>query len=529
MADKDITIGIKTTGAKNTAREIDDVADSIKDSGSNSVIAARSIDALENELHAATAAYRAAEIGSDEFITAQKRAADAQKSLDRAMQSAAAAGLNMRSTISNVGYQIQDFAVQTASGTSAVRAFGQQAPQLLSAFGPWGIVAGTAVAVAAPLITSLFQLGETAEEAGFKVEDMAEAIELANQRLIQGLTEGLAAQVRDQAALRESFAETEKAQGEAAKSTLENDERIRQSKISIAEALGLQIDRYKEIDALAAADAAKRKLEADQAIATENARLEKARQDRADAEAAKASVLQRQQEIQRALQKAEEELAAARAERARLQSIADKGGGIFNDPVQNAEAANAKNRLDNVVAKQKLAELEDLVKQLSASNEQFEGVNGLLREANVKIQETINREADTAAAVKIKVQELEQNRAVEDELAKLDTFKARQDQQAKDLSAAVEQIETTTAAGEAAKQTLLGAAADGKITADETQRVAQATGQLIAQMQAGLATAGSNTQQVLGILRTITEQEARNGREIQVLKRQVDQLFSRIR
>lgn len=46
----------------------------------------------------------------------------------------------------NVSYQLQDFIVQVASGQSAIRAFSQQAPQLLSGFGQWGAVLGIAAA-----------------------------------------------------------------------------------------------------------------------------------------------------------------------------------------------------------------------------------------------------------------------------------------------------------------------------------------------------------------------------------------------
>lgn len=48
--------------------------------------------------------------------------------------------------LQNVSYQLQDFIVQVASGQSAIRAFSQQAPQLLSGFGQWGAVLGIAAA-----------------------------------------------------------------------------------------------------------------------------------------------------------------------------------------------------------------------------------------------------------------------------------------------------------------------------------------------------------------------------------------------
>ncbi|MDO9712458.1 hypothetical protein [Paracraurococcus lichenis] len=71
-----------------------------------------------------------------------------------AMATAVAANDNAGRSFSNfgrvvgqAGFQIQDFATQVAGGTSAMVAFGQQAPQLLGVFGTGGAIAGAIVAV----------------------------------------------------------------------------------------------------------------------------------------------------------------------------------------------------------------------------------------------------------------------------------------------------------------------------------------------------------------------------------------------
>ena len=61
--------------------------------------------------------------------------------------------------LQNIGFQVQDFAVQVGAGTSASQALAQQLPQLLSGFGLFGIALGTASAVLLPLIGYLFQAG----------------------------------------------------------------------------------------------------------------------------------------------------------------------------------------------------------------------------------------------------------------------------------------------------------------------------------------------------------------------------------
>jgi hypothetical protein len=64
---------------------------------------------------------------------------------------------------------VQDFAVQVAAGQGAMRAFGQQAPQFLGAFGPAGAIAGAVVAVGA--LAAQFLLGSQAAKSAAKETD----------------------------------------------------------------------------------------------------------------------------------------------------------------------------------------------------------------------------------------------------------------------------------------------------------------------------------------------------------------------
>ena len=96
--------------------------------------------------------------------------------------------------IQMAGYQIQDFAVQVAGGTDAMRAFGQQAPQLASFFGPLGTIIGTFAAVTLPLLGAAFaSAGEDADSFGDKVSALEKAIqavdEAAKIHTAQGLTD----------------------------------------------------------------------------------------------------------------------------------------------------------------------------------------------------------------------------------------------------------------------------------------------------------------------------------------------------
>jgi hypothetical protein len=62
-----------------------------------------------------------------------------------------------------VGFQIQDFAVQVAGGQNAMVAFAQQAPQLLGVFGTAGAIAGAVVAIGA-ITANLLMGGDAAKK-----------------------------------------------------------------------------------------------------------------------------------------------------------------------------------------------------------------------------------------------------------------------------------------------------------------------------------------------------------------------------
>lgn len=79
------------------------------------------------------------------------------------------------------GYQIGDFAVQVANGTSKMQAFGQQAPQLLQIFGPIGAVVGAAVAIFAAFAVVAEKTSKASGNAKTAVEDLNRAFDTLKQ------------------------------------------------------------------------------------------------------------------------------------------------------------------------------------------------------------------------------------------------------------------------------------------------------------------------------------------------------------
>lgn len=99
-------------------------------------------------------------IGAEGSGNLNRLGTDGARSFDQLGKSSGATKV----AIQNTAFQLQDFAVQVAGGTSATRAMSQQLPQLLSGFGLWGVLAGTAAAVMIPLVGSLFDGADAASQ-----------------------------------------------------------------------------------------------------------------------------------------------------------------------------------------------------------------------------------------------------------------------------------------------------------------------------------------------------------------------------
>ena len=119
-----------------------------------------------------------------EYVAKTNKAAADTKKLaaanDQLVTTYAKAGKNNKrfnAQLQNSSYQIADFAVQVGGGTSALRAFSQQAPQLLAGFGAIGAAVGAVTAILAAGANSLFTFGSAAEKASKSSEQFSKNIE----------------------------------------------------------------------------------------------------------------------------------------------------------------------------------------------------------------------------------------------------------------------------------------------------------------------------------------------------------------
>lgn len=110
----------------------------------------------------------------DSLTNTWKKANDAQTNFSNGMQRSHAAFRGSNQIIQQTSYQVTDFIMQVNGGVDAVRAFGQQAPQLLGAFGAAGAAVGVFVALGAgiaPMIMNWIGASKSLEDTQKSLEN----------------------------------------------------------------------------------------------------------------------------------------------------------------------------------------------------------------------------------------------------------------------------------------------------------------------------------------------------------------------
>ena len=95
--------------------------------------------------------------------------------------------------LQQAGYQLGDYAVQVANGTSKMQAFGQQAPQFLQIFGPFGAILGAGVAILSALSLGFQRTRDASKGAKEEVATFGDAVGRLNQIETASAAENLSA------------------------------------------------------------------------------------------------------------------------------------------------------------------------------------------------------------------------------------------------------------------------------------------------------------------------------------------------
>ena len=155
-----------------------------------------------------------------------------------------------RGGMQQAGYQIGDYAVQVANGTSKMQAFGQQAPQLLQVFGPIGAVVGAAVAIFAAFAVVMQKTKDAAKAATVEVVSLGTAFNNLERIDVIGLSNKLSAPAiaatAQYAVLIESMREVAEEQRNAALTSIV-DKIAPKSAISALEASFKEISRIRRV------------------------------------------------------------------------------------------------------------------------------------------------------------------------------------------------------------------------------------------------------------------------------------------
>lgn len=106
----------------------------------------------------------------------------------------AAMSRNARGGIAQLGYQVQDVAVQIQGGQNLGLILGQQGSQIASVFGAGGIVAGAFISIGALIATTmvprLFEAGQEGKKLDEIFKDLNETLMTVNSQGVFTLTEG---------------------------------------------------------------------------------------------------------------------------------------------------------------------------------------------------------------------------------------------------------------------------------------------------------------------------------------------------
>jgi hypothetical protein len=408
-------------------------------------------------------------------------------------------------------------------------------PGLILSLGGTAGLAG-AISIAAVAGSVLFEWLNKTEE---KADDVADRIKAIADNMgeaevdrFEEFGSAIEAAAEATAALKQGWDETQKAETEFATAALSNAEKLEIAQRNIAEALGLQVDRFRELDAIAKQADAARKLAADQAIATENQRIEKAK------EAATLAGDDLQKERQRAdlaavnLVRLREELAALRQKRDELEKIAKEGtdearrqdaASPYDTPgqAQNQVRSAASSELESGPFRQLLAGTQQRVDRLEELIAKVTGDSGSIAKAENALRLAQTQVTDIESAVSVNIDRITETLSADTLVAKSGELVKTGEQLAASIQESFGQIETTNQRGLAAREALNQAAGDGKITADEMVATAANLQTLVGLIQSGQASYNGNVVSLIALQRSFATTQTGIIAEIESLKNQV--------
>jgi hypothetical protein len=446
------------------------------------------------------AAQAASKLTKEEVEAAQKMGEATKQYNDAALaklksgQAARSAGLDM-SKMGMLGnqasYQIGDFVTQVQMGTSAARAFSQQAPQLIGTFTSLGLVSGGlglalgGVAVAIPLVTMLFERFSGSADV---LKPKIDAINAASEKNSEILTKAYEAHLKDMAAADaavQKWDELKASRNAAALASLSNAQKELEAFEALNEALGIQVDLIGA------------KADIERTIREETAR------QKAEAEAGKSAG------AVNAVGHTMDRIADAQSVVARLRAEADKKdkeSAFLLKLVQQAEADGYSSDAATLDRAKTIADANAIraaVRDLEAK------ISDLEDKANSEVAIANDKIASAGKAIRSIGETLSKDNAV----GMATEIRQRAKQQADDLKGILAGITPLNDSQQAAFDTLQRIAADGKVTADESASMASNLEALMDGVRVGL----SSYNGTMKMLVALTSQMVSNDQEYRTI------------
>jgi hypothetical protein len=479
------------TGARNTVEDLKAVDNAVRRVNLSTTSWASNSRQISDFLHRTSSSAKVGETAFYDLDKAMARTANTVASVAGTPGTASRTGgtggrgvAGFGTVMQSAGYQVQDFAVQVSAGTSAITAFGQQAPQLLGVFGPAGAVAGAAVSIGA-LITGIILKTRKQAEEGIKIIASIEEVATNAAKRVADETQAKIDARNQELARRQIEAQPDtagmEAQADADERRKSVAEQLLEANRIMAELMGRHVTAVEEIAAQERRREQERQAASAKEIEAENKKVEAAKSaldlkiEALDANTLNSmdteSDLEKQREIVETLRARRDALKELAAEE--IQNPALMGG----DPAlasrqmqRNTEITNARDELkDNGgLLEQELEAAEAAVEDLESKAEGLGKSINSLSNAVLSAHQTYERQVDAA---EIAIESIEKETGMQEVTDRL-SAKAAADkaiiEQAREMVGIVEKDgKTASAEVKAAAASITEIISDGKITKDE--------------------------------------------------------------
>lgn len=261
----------------------------------------------------------------------KKMGAEADKVGAKANAAAQSASRAASGRAAQVGFQVQDIAVQAQAGTAATTILAQQGSQLLGIFGPTGAILGGVLAIGSAAAGVFLKMGEDTETVAQKADKLKDALDNVrkNAEKLKSSEIDMGREAIDEAIelvgiLRQSYEQAAAAEQKYSDSALQNVEALRIAEVELRKLRGEEINEIAEAGARQEYNQKLVEQKREQELRAAEERKNAALQEKADAEELLRSRAHALVSGQEELDQRIEQLAALKAQRAELEKISQQ-------------------------------------------------------------------------------------------------------------------------------------------------------------------------------------------------------------